>query len=143
MKEYAKHVEYSEELVKELCEELANSHYGVKYLCKTKENWPSERTIYRWLDKYPYFNDCYTRARQRQADIMITDLVEITDDNSNDILINKDGSYYNNSSAVARHRLKIDTIKWIACKLIPKVYGEARQSRNEEDALSEFRVEDK
>jgi hypothetical protein len=32
-----------------------------------------------------------------------------------------------NSQAIQRARLRIDTRKWLACKLVPKVYGSLKQ----------------
>jgi hypothetical protein len=49
--------------------------------------------------------------------------LEISDDASQDLLINEQGKTILNTQAVNRARLKIDTRKWLACKLVPKVYG--------------------
>jgi hypothetical protein len=38
-------------------------------------------------------------------------------------MVNADGQVVINSQAVQRARLRIDTRKWLACKLAPKVYG--------------------
>lgn len=38
-------------------------------------------------------------------------------------MVNAEGDIVFNSQAVQRAKLKIDTRKWLACKLVPKVYG--------------------
>ena len=135
-------IDYSEELAIEICDALANSHFGVRYLCRHKDNWPSEASVYRWLNAYPSFRERYTRARQDQSDALVSDIMEIASNEERDLVQNVDGTWHSNSSAIQRDRLKIDSIKWIACKLVPKVYGERKESTpNDNDAISQFRVE--
>ena len=69
------------------------------------------------FDKYQDFCDKYARARERQADFMAAQTVDIADDTS------KDNSFAG-SVAVARSRLRIDARKWLASKLAPKKYGD-------------------
>lgn len=143
MKTPKEHVTYNEEIVDEICSTLANCHFGVRYLCKHIPHWPSESTIYKWREKYPLFEEKYTRARQAQADFLVSDMMEIASNTENDILVNKDGTNQVNHANIQRDRLRIDTIKWIACKLIPKVYGERNANKDStQDAISEFRVEE-
>ena len=72
--------------------------------------------------------DRYARAREIQADRMAEEIVEIADDATNDFMEKrgKDGrkKVEFNSENVNRSRLRIDTRKWLAGKLKPKVYGE-------------------
>ena len=58
-----------------------------------------------------------TRARERQADFMASQTVDIADDTTKD-------SGFAGSVAVARSRLRIDARKWLASKLAPKKYGD-------------------
>jgi hypothetical protein len=62
-----------------------------------------------------------TRARERQADFMAAQTVDIADDKSKD-------NGFAESVALARSRLRIDARKWLASKLAPKKYGEWRQT---------------
>ena len=117
---------YSPELATRFCDALAVSTAAIKYVCASDPEFPSETTVYEWTNKFPEFADKYARARARQADIYIQQIIEIADNEDRDTL---------NSVAVSRDRLKIDTRKWIACKLLPKVYGdkatEDKASQNE------------
>ncbi len=70
----------------------------------------------------------YTHAREIQADRMAEEIIEIADDATNDFMEKrgKDGrkKVEFNSENVNRSRLRIDTRKWLAGKLKPKVYGD-------------------
>jgi hypothetical protein len=47
-----------------------------------------------------------------------------------------------NHDHINRARLRIDTRKWVASKLAPKIYGDKKESQdNGQDAISQFRVE--
>lgn len=89
------------------------------------------------------FAPLYARAKMVQADFMVEELVEIADDTSRDTLIrtNKDGEEYEvcNTEWLNRSRLRVDTRKWIAAKLAPKVYSE-RVFSTHDVKLSEARL---
>ena len=50
-------------------------------------------------------------------------MLEISDDISQDQLIDEQGKIRFNPQSINRARLKIDTRKWLAAKLVPRVYG--------------------
>ena len=53
-----------------------------------------------------------TRAREAQADCWASEIVDLADETLAD------------ANHVAKARLQIDTRKWVACKLLPRKYGE-------------------
>ena len=55
---------------------------------------------------------------------MVDEIIEIADDSSQDNIINKQGQIICNNESINRARLRIDTRKWIASKLAPKIYGD-------------------
>jgi hypothetical protein len=59
-----------------------------------------------------------------QAEFMAEDILDIADDDSKDIKYDEDGNESCNAEFVARSRLRIDTRKWLASKLAPKIYGD-------------------
>jgi hypothetical protein len=66
----------------------------------------------RWaLDLDSPFYSHYARARKIQAELFAEEVITIAD------------SAHDSDSTQAA-RLQIDTRKWVACKLLPKVYGE-------------------
>ena len=121
--------DYTDELAKEICHALATSSHGLNYLTKHKKDWPAITTLNRWIaENRNGFRDMYIKAKQDQADYMVEEMLEISDDSSKDTItrIGKDGQEYEvcNSEYVNRSRLRVETRKWIASKLLPKVYGE-------------------
>lgn len=81
----------------------------------------------RWVDaNYVHadgegFRIKYTRARKQYIDYMLDHVLEIPYDSSEDVLEDADGKRHGNHAKVQRDRLKVDTIKWVACKVVPKM----------------------
>lgn len=83
--------------------------------------------IFKWLGKYPYFQDKYARARILQADFMAQQIIEISDTQVLAITktTHEDGSFeITESDALGHRRLQVDARKWAASKLAPKKYGD-------------------
>jgi len=64
-----------------------------------------------------------TRARERQADVLAGQILEISDDGTNDYVQTEDGEVPNHEH-IQRSRLRVDSRKWLASKLAPKKYGD-------------------
>ncbi len=131
---------YSEILADKICEAVATTPMGIEKICKMRGNLPHPDTIREWRLKYPSFSAKYAHAKMLQADILAESCIDIADDCSNDIKTNHDGHETFNSEFVARSRLRIDTRKWLASKLLPKQYGEKimlEQKTEENEKLKE------
>lgn len=111
-----------------ICDRIAAGE-AVKQITADKKASMTERNFYYMLragddDLFQR----YARAREIQADRMAEEIIEIADDATNDFMEKrgKDGrkKVEFNSENVNRSRLRIDTRKWLAGKLKPKVYGE-------------------
>ena len=63
------------------------------------------------------------KAREAQADALFDEILEIADDSRNDTVHGENGDTPNHEW-IARSKLRIDTRKWMAAKLRPKVYGD-------------------
>lgn len=120
--------DYTLELAKEICDAVASSNVGIKKLCKERKHWPSHDTIYRWISCHKEFSDLYARAKRLQIEVIVDEILDIADDTSNDNFINEDCKLIINHEHIHRSRLRIDTRKWLASKLVPKVYGDKIQS---------------
>jgi hypothetical protein len=81
-------------------------------ICKD-DHLPAKNTVLRWLDTHTPFQTQYARARTALMDHYADQMVEIAFEGSNTDQI-----------AVARDRLKVDTLKWIMSKLAHKKYGD-------------------
>jgi|SRR5579862_7112456 len=113
---------YSEGLADKICHAIATSSKGLRKVCAENEDFPHRDTIFAWLLEKKDFSDQYARARRLQVDVFIDDLIEISDScNREDVQV---------------ARLQTDIRKWIACKLVPKVYGDKYNEANkQEDAV--------
>lgn len=115
--------DYTPELTTEICDKIACSSVGLKQLCKQNPHWPTHETIYQWLRKYESFSDQYAQAKKDQVRALVEEILEISDDSSHDTQYTERGASMD-SEWVARSRLKVDTRKWIATKLVPRLYGD-------------------
>ncbi|HHF7367639.1 TPA: hypothetical protein ACPSKY_002778 [Legionella bozemanae] len=114
---------YNSKLVEEICNVISSTSKGTKVLCKENLHWPSQDTLFTWLKTYPEFSEQYAQAKICQVEALVDEILEISDDVSHDCFMNEEGNLVPNPSAINRARLKIDTRKWLAAKLVPKVYG--------------------
>jgi hypothetical protein len=116
---------YNDLIADALCEEMIKGR-SVLQICNDAD-FPSENTVYRWLDQHPSFREKYARARELQADHYAAEIVALADTpiKARKIVIKADGSEETTiGDAVERTRLQIDARKWYSSKLAPKKYGE-------------------
>lgn len=115
---------YNEELADKICRIVATNPCGLPTLCNMFDFMPSADSIRQWRWDYPAFAAKYTLAKQHQAELM----AESTEDVIHELGVyefnDKDGATRLDSGIVARARLLIDTRKWHASKLAPKIYGD-------------------
>jgi hypothetical protein len=118
---------YTPALGEEICNAIASASKGLKQLCKENSHWPEQRNIYHWLTKHEEFRRLYALAKEHQIQSLVDEILEIADDTSQDSKINEFGESVYNSEYIARCRLRVDTRKWLAAKLCPRLYGERVQ----------------
>ena len=93
---------------------------------------PSRSAFYMWLKvQTKEILDMYALARECQVDYWVDECIEISDDGSNDTYEDEDGKERTDHDVVHRSRLRVDTRKWIACKLNRKKYGDAQEEPSE------------
>lgn len=104
---------------------LSFSSLGVVASCKLEDVDP--HYFYNWLNGNEERLQAYTRARERQADFLADEIIEISNDSTGDKkTIYKDGALIEveDKEFASRSKLKVDARKWIASKLKPKKYGD-------------------
>lgn len=119
---------FTQELADLICLRVATSTFGLKKLCDMHDDLPNHGTVYEWRYKYDTFSDQYTKAKMAQAELLAEEILDIADDATNDWMetIPDDErpiGWKLNGEHVNRSRLRIDTRKWHASKLAPKIYG--------------------
>lgn len=104
---------YTDDLANEICERIANGESLVK-ICRD-DDMPSRETVYAWLRESSQFSDMYAHAREQQAHYFVDEMIEIAD------------KVLEDSAAVQKARLQIDTRKWAAAKLNKAAYGDGTE----------------
>lgn len=132
---------YTEELGQKICKAVATHSLGLKKLCSMFEWMPDHTTIHEWRWSNESFSNQYTKAKIAQSELMAEDCIDIADDSSQDITYNKFGDEVCNTEFVNRARLRVDTRKWIAAKLLPKIYGDMQKGADGNDQNKELREE--
>lgn len=99
---------YTEVTADAICEMIA-SGTSLLTICALPVM-PEARTVYRWLEDNEEFRHKYARARERQADLYASQIIEIADTARPD------------ETDLAR--IRIDARKWTSGKLAPKKYSD-------------------
>lgn len=102
---------YTPELADEICRLISEEGLTLRQLVK-RPGMPERKVIRCWRMKYPEFQEKFLSACEDRMDGLIDEIVEMAD------AVPDDGA------AVMAARLRIDTRKWIAGKIYPRVYGE-------------------
>jgi len=119
---------YSETLAQKICHRLSDGE-SLRSICKD-EDMPTAKTVVGWaLDQKHPFCEQYAIARRIQAELMIDEIRSIADDSTQDYVLGPKG-LQPDTEHINRSRLRVDTRKWIACKVLPKIYGDKLQTEH-------------
>src|SRR5271163_4177509 len=114
--------DYNPEIADKICELVSTHPWGLKKLTRLFPGLPVDSTINLWRHKYDEFSSQYNKAKLKQADLLAEECLDISDDSEQDYLESEEGFVKCNNEFVNRSRLRIDTRKWLAGKLLPKQY---------------------
>ena len=112
---------FTEEIAAEICRRMAEGESVRKIL--SEPHMPTWSMVWRWLEDNEIFRAQYARAREAQAHALVSQIFDIADDDSAD-WTERDGVPVVNGEAIQRSRLRVDTRKWFASKVLPKLYGD-------------------
>lgn len=120
---------YSAEVAEEVCRRLAEGQ-SLREIARD-DGMPSPPTVIRWaLGEYPPipdFPERYARARAIGWELMAEDLLDISDNGSNDWMARNDPKnpgWEANGEHMQRARLRTDNRKWLLAKRLPKKFGD-------------------
>lgn len=117
---------FTEKLAAEICQRLSAGE-SLRAICKG-ESMPPEATVRNWVvDDVQGFAAQYTRAREVGLDAMADELLDISDDGTNDWMQSNDPEnpgYLINGEHSSRSKLRVDARKWYLSKIAPKKYGD-------------------
>mgnify|MGYP001575108832 CR=1 FL=1 len=120
--------DYTPELGDKICELVATNTCGLDELCDTYDFMPNESSVRLWRFKHAEFSTKYAQAKMFQAELLAEQIHKL----SKTILTYHDseGNERVDSGSVALARLRVDSIKWHASKLAPKIYGDKLQTEH-------------
>jgi hypothetical protein len=104
-------------------EGVATRSDGLRALCA--EHGVSVGRFMDWVDSSPELAERYARAKQLQAELLAAEIVAIADES--EVVAQYQGEQVKldlSPTAIQRNRLRVDARKWVASKLLPKVYGD-------------------
>jgi hypothetical protein len=78
-----------------------------------------QSTFNRWVDADAKLAEDYARAREDLIERMAQEVLELSD---SDVGLLPDGK--KDWAAIQKHKLQVDTRKWLLSKLAPKKYGD-------------------
>lgn len=114
---------YKLETAQAICDLLAEG-IPLHQICK-REGMPCESTVRAWnLDDVGGFSAMYARARQLGYERLAEEILDISDDSSGDVMIDKDGNELTDHERIARSKLRVDSRKWLLSKMLPKTFGD-------------------
>lgn len=127
--------DFTQETADAICKRLAEGE-SLRGICLSDEM-PDASTVFRWLaseaETYKGFREQYARAREAQADYYAEEIIQISDDGTNDWMERRseaekgagvETGWVLNGEHVQRSRLRVDARKWFASKVAPKKYGD-------------------
>lgn len=127
----ARPTEYTQDKADFICM-LIIEGMNLRDIC-ARDDMPAMTTLFRWLRQNEDFQTQYAQAKEDQAEIMVSDMLTIADDGSQDYY-DDDGKKKLNNECVQRSKLRVETRKWAISKFKPKVYGDRIIHAGDEDA---------
>ena len=117
---------YTPEIAEHICE-LLELGQPLRQICRA-DGMPAPSSVIRWTEANKDFAERYARARTIGLDALAEEILDISDDGSNDWMEReqRDGSVETvlNAEHVQRSRLRVDARKWLLSKMRPDKYGD-------------------
>lgn len=114
---------FSDDLAAMVCDLIATGE-SLNKICQI-DGYPGQRTIFNWLnkegDQFDRFRHTYARAREAQAERQAEMMIDIADECYEAIISAPD---MKENGVAQAYKLRIDTRKWVAAKLLPRKYGD-------------------
>lgn len=112
---------YTTELAEEICRRLSDGE-SLRRICRS-DGMPTWQTVLNWVRARKDFAVKYREARELQCEVWADEIVDISDDGTNDYVETKHGPKFNRES-FERSRLRVDSRKWLLSKRLRGVYGD-------------------
>ncbi len=137
---------YDKKVATKICNRLAGGQTLTR-ICKDNDM-PCRETVYDWLKARPEFKAAYDEARERQADFIVDEILDIAD--GLDVPESgRDGKTEHlrwprrpiADHEIEERRLRIASRQWLAKVMRPKKYGATQQVEiNETKTVTETKI---
>lgn len=126
---------YTQELADYICRLVATNTCGLTKLCETFDGMPDSTTINAWRFEKPDFSRQYAQAKMFQAELLAENVIELSAQKA--YYIDAQGNERVDTGFIQSQALQVNTVKWHASKLAPKIYGDKSvvEHKNEESAI--------
>lgn len=121
------------ELEDEICLALSTSPYMLEELCEENPHWPTAKYIYEKRILDASFGERFTRAKQSQIEALVSRIFILSRNKKGEYLQDDKGNHHPDGVCMNNKRLEIDSIKWLAGKLAPRIYGDTNKTANAND----------
>lgn len=123
---------YDKQIADKILNQIELTNKSIVTICKKNKKFPSYDTIYKWIRENKEFAENYARAKQAQAEKLM-DQIHDEEDKLEKLVLDDEIDPKTKNALVQTYRLKIDNLKWILCKLLPKKYGDRQQIEQTHD----------
>ena len=117
---------YDPKIAEDILQRLAEGEL-LREMCR-QDNMPSRSSVNDWILKdINGFAGQYARARETGMHAIVEETLSLSDNASNDWMETNDPDnpgWRVNGDHIQRSRLRVDTRKWLASKILPKIYGD-------------------
>lgn len=115
-----------------ICDAIATQSKGLGSILDDLGKPINPSTFYRWLQRDEELRNRYARARADQAQVMADEIAHIADNTElGEVITDKGDKVEIRRGDMIEHRkLRIESRKWLAAKLLPKVYGDKIQQEH-------------
>lgn len=123
-------IDYDESIAESICNAIATQSKGLGAIIEDLGYQISPALVYKWIAQHESFRDMYARAKADQARVLADEITQIADNTQEGVITTEkeDGKVETKRADMLEHRkLRIESRKWLAAKLLPKVYGDKVQ----------------
>jgi len=97
---------------------------------------PCDNTFDKWCSESEDRMTDYVRAREKRAETIFEQILQIADYNGSDLMgMDDNGKPIINNDVIQRNRLQIDARKWMLGKMQPKKYGDKLDVTSDGDKI--------
>ena len=115
MNKLGRPTDYDPAIAAKFCRVISQEPLSVEAICKKyPDEFPHQSCIFGWIVDHPEFEDMYRSAKRHQMHLFVEQIIDISDDDEGFV----------DQVKIQHSKLRIDTRKWVASKLAPRIYGD-------------------